>query len=275
METRRSTFPAPFVDADLTDPHRNSFYVPVRRIVFGVSWLLFALIHESTAAFFAAWAWAYWKLPATFLGISFATYRISLPLSDFPILAACHMAVAFSHAWLLIQMVVWSIWYMRLSFHRRSHRPTRRNRTRRQIRTGKWIVLCLKRALNGLEKIFGRQGFLGIEGQYFELVYIVREIAETVLQSLQAYRTSMLISGTYINRIYAIMIFTNCCTTPIALYFLEHNPPLARFVCLLLDIALDFITTVAIPLTLVFPYLDTYDPQSIEPEPTGKLVLVR
>lgn len=94
------------------------------------------------------------------------------------------------------------------------------------------------------------------------MVYITREVIETTLQSLQAYRTSLLIAGVYVNRVYVIMISANCWSTPIALHFLEHNPPLARFICLLMDIALDFISTVGIPLTLVVPYLKTYSSQS-------------
>lgn len=241
---------------------RNLFVVRTRPTFFRLSWLLFALIHGMTASFFAAWAWAYWTLPATFLGVSFEIYRISLPLSEFLILAVCHGAVAFSHAWILVRMIARSVYYRRFTFSAEPRRPGyTKTLSRCAIFRSDRISMVSKKVTNRVQQVFGRRGFIGIEGRNFELVYIAREIIETTLQSIQSYRTSLLIARVYINRVYVIMIFANCWSTPIALHFLEHNPPLARFICLLMDIALDFISTVGIPLTLVVPYLKTYSSQ--------------
>lgn len=46
------------------------------------------------------------------------------------------------------------------------------------INSGKfdrWSINCSQ----FIVRVFGRQGFLGVESDYFELVYITREIVET------------------------------------------------------------------------------------------------
>lgn len=134
---------------------RNHFFVRTRPIFFRLSWLLFALIHGLTASFLAAWTWAYWTLPATLLGVSFEIYRISLPLSEFRILAVCHGAVAFCHAWILVRMIAWSVYYRRFVFSAQSGRPRdTKTSSRCAIFSCNGISMASKKIMNRLQQVF-------------------------------------------------------------------------------------------------------------------------
>lgn len=69
-----------------------------------------------------------------------------------------------------------------------------------------------------------------------------------------------MVSRVYISNFFAVLIFINCWSTPIVLHYYSNRPPLARLVCLLLDIGLDFVSTVVVPLVLVIPYFHYFDP---------------
>lgn len=244
---------------------RNLFHVRVS--YFALWWLSIALLHAFCLIYFAASGWAYWRLPTTFLARTLQNYRITMRLRYFPFISVCHMIIAAAHLLCLMKMLINSFWRRQLTFVGRVSRPNIRIQRRRS--TGaveNQAHQCIRRwkhwSTKLTQKVFSRRGLLGVEGRHFELVYIAREILETLLQSIQAYKMSALLPRVYLNQMYVFVIIVNCWSTPIALHVLADNPPLARLICLLLDVALDFVSTIGVPATLIYPYFTRYDPEA-------------
>lgn len=241
----------------------NHFHVHVRPTIFRLWWCTIVLLHAFCFGFFGFSAWVYWKLPHISLGYTFAMYRITLPDNNLLAPALCFAVIALAHAFFLVKLVMLCIWRRRLTLDvqwfdsnaQRDRTFTLFDRIHSE-RLDRWSINCSWLMVN----IFGRQGFLGVESDYFELVYIMREVVETALQSIQAYRLSLMVSRVYLSNFFAVLIFINCWSTPIVLHYFSGHPPLARLVCLLLDIGLDFVSTVVVPLVLVVPYFQYFDP---------------
>lgn len=242
---------------------RNLFHVQVSH--FPLWWLSIALLHAFCSIYFAASGWAYWRLPTTFLARTLQSYQITMRLRYFPFISACHVVIAAAHLLCLLKMIINSFRRRQLAFVGRVSRT--RIKIQRQRSAGtveNQVSRCINRwkhrSTKLTQKIFSRRGLLGVEGRHFELVYIGREIVETLLQSIQAYKMSLLLPRVYLNQMYVSVIIANCWSTPVALHVLANNPPLARLICLLLDVALDFVSTVGVPSTLIYPYFSRYDP---------------
>lgn len=176
---------------------------------------------------------------------------MTIPSSDFRLISLCYGALASIHGLLLLVMLVTSLHHQAISFDssfKRQRRIRHRNRD-------SWIFETMR----VIDLVFGERGLLGIKGKYFEVVYIVREIMETTLQSIQAYRMSQLVPRVAVNRFFVIVIVSNCWSTPILHHLFAHNPPLERLLCLVLDIALDFTSAMGVPVFFSIPYWKQYD----------------
>lgn len=242
----------------------SGFYVRVRPQAFRLCWIIIVLLYTLCAMFFGLSAWLYWKLPSMSMGFPFEIYRITVELRYLFVPALCYTGVALAHSYCLLQLLFYCAWHRRLTFDVRwIQAGGERTRVSRVFDRAKSIALS-SRFSQVLQRVFGRRGIFGVEGEYFELVYIAREVLETVLQTTQAYAMSTLVSRPYLSQLFSIMIFINCWSTPIMLHFLPQDLPLARLSCLLLDIGLDFISTVLVPLALVVPYFQYYDPQATD-----------
>lgn len=196
------------------------------------------------------------------MGFTFDFYRITMAPRYLIAPALCYAALALAHAFVLTRLILYCVWNRRFTFDvHLAHKGDWNQRLSTLFkRFGHTRYAQWREKLSlVITRIFSRQGFLGIESEYFELVYIMREVLETALQSVQAYEMSLTVSRGYLSEFVAIMIFINCWSTPIVLHHFAHYPPLARLVCLVLDIGLDFVSTVLAPLVLVLPYFQYYD----------------
>uniref|UniRef100_K3WNS9 Uncharacterized protein n=1 Tax=Globisporangium ultimum (strain ATCC 200006 / CBS 805.95 / DAOM BR144) TaxID=431595 RepID=K3WNS9_GLOUD len=247
---------------------RNAFFVSVSRLQFRIWWLIFMALHAACLGYFGVAAYCYWKLPLTFMALNLETYRMSMPLRDMPIVAVCHSSIAAGHAFFLMRMLLSSLLHRRFTFGRLGWRIKTTSKCHQDARGGgvyqcAWlrsVVLAFTR-LNVLWiRVFSRRGMLGIEGKHFALLFILRELFESVLQSVQAYRMSLYVPRVLLNRFYVGIIVINCWSSPMVQYMYAADPPLVRLLCLVLDIGLDFTATVGIPVALVLPYRNGYDP---------------
>lgn len=178
-----------------------------------------------------------------------------MPLSDFHTISFCQGLIALLHSYLLLKMLAFSLWQRRFTFGS----SLRTRKPRHAYSTTGCVGRCITRIVRFGTDIFSRKGVLGIQGHYFELVYVAREVVETVLQSIQAYSMSQLVPNVSVNRFFVFVIVLNCWSTPVIQLKLAHDPPLVRLLCLVFDILLDFVSTVGIPMQLLVPYLQVYD----------------
>lgn len=243
---------------------RNAFFVPVSLVQFRIWWLVFFAVHSLCVLYFLFFSYMYWVLPGSFTGMTLEHYGVTMPMTRFPVVAAAHALVAVGHAFFLLRMLLGSLWHRRFTFGRPSfHVPKAKDNDNRQQQLCHTLTKYTLRVLRRLNvlwmKAFSRRGFFGIESKHFELLYIARELFESLLQSVQAYRMSLYVPRVMLNRAYVGVMVVNCLFTPAVHFLFEENPPLVRLLCLVLDILLDFASSVAVPIALILPYTAEYD----------------
>lgn len=222
---------------------------------FRVVWIAIAMTHTLCIGCFGFQSLVYIKLAVSSLGQSLELYGVSMAPSNFRVVSAVYGAVAVLHSFLLLEMLTVSLWRRHLTFGISLKLQWRSQRSIRNRRDGSLKAFVYHICF----LLVNERGFFGVKGRYFGVIYVAREIFETVLQSTQAYRMSQFVPRLAVNRFFVITIVINCWSTPIINYVFARNPPLERMLCLVFDIALDFISTVGVPLVLAIPYWNQYD----------------
>ncbi|KAK1928562.1 hypothetical protein P3T76_015926 [Phytophthora citrophthora] len=100
---------------------------------------------------------------------------------------------------------------------------------------------------------------LGIDGPYFDLVLMFREIVETALQTQQAYRMSLLLPRAELNRGYVAMLVINCWSTALVHSTYKLDATKRRLLAVICDCALDLVTSVGITSILLATYYPDFD----------------
>lgn len=244
-----------YLDSVIIEIPRADFSVIVKPCTFGFLWFVMAVMHVMCACCFGAQSWVYWQLAQTSLASNLALYHVTMPVSTFPVIAFCYGAVAITHCYFLGQMLTRSLWHRAFTFGLTSTWKWQMKHSARYAN----IDRLASKFTHVFNSVFSDYGFLGVKGHYFPIIYTVREISETILQTIQAYKMSLLVPRVAVNRILVLTIVGNCWSTPIINHIFEHNPALERLLCLICDIALDFISTVGVPLVLAAPYWQQYD----------------
>ncbi|GLE03607.1 hypothetical protein PINS_up012509 [Pythium insidiosum] len=108
-------------------------------------------------------------------------------------------------------------------------------------------------------KIFGHQGWLGIDNPRFSSIFGCRELLEIVAQCVQLERTHALISRRWINQVFSIFAFLDCWSTPFIEHQLRHQPAIVPLVCVLVDVVLAMGTCVVLPAVIFLPYVIAFD----------------
>ncbi|DAZ96160.1 TPA: hypothetical protein N0F65_009559 [Lagenidium giganteum] len=116
-----------------------------------------------------------------------------------------------------------------------------------------------------IETFSKRLDSLALERQDSTALLLIFEIFEVSLQTWQAYRTSKSIGNLRVNQTYGIMILINCWSTSMIHYVWEHkrhNPRMARFLSVLVDLILGFVWGVVMQGMLLWPYWSVFLDQS-------------
>lgn len=268
--------------------HTRSSYAFFSRPVYFIWWVSLLLLHFVGAAFFAAAATGYWLLPNTYLESCLTFYSLGMPADSHPKLAQVHFAIAGCHVAFALWMIGWSLRRRALVFgsgdtaissstaikpdhelRQVSRSSTSRNSSENaetppsapavwqrlcaQLRSGVqflWELYCA---------IFGRRGFFGVDNAKFDFLLVLREVVETVLQTVQAYRMSLFLPRTWLNRFYVALLVLNCWSTVLVHHLYHDSPPRRRVMAILCDCILDATTSIGIPLILVLDYARDYD----------------
>ncbi|KAJ8578851.1 hypothetical protein ON010_g351 [Phytophthora cinnamomi] len=105
-------------------------------------------------------------------------------------------------------------------------------------------------------------GLCGVNGKYFDAALVCREIIETALQTMQAYRMSMLLPRTLLNRFYVILLAVNCWSSLIAdSVFFGRDEARRRFACIVLDCILDLMSSMGVVVLVLLNYVGEYSTQ--------------
>lgn len=79
-----------------------------------------------------------------------------------------------------------------------------------------------RRVQRAYQKLYGRRGVFGVESEYFELDFALREVVEIASQTIQAYYASLLIASPVINTLYVAVITLNCWSGPVVSHVYHH-----------------------------------------------------
>lgn len=246
-------------------------------------WVVVVLVHALATAFYSVVAYVYRELPHTVLSTDLAAFELVISTTHFPVIIAFHALCAAAHAALLLEMGVQSIRHRTWFFHR--HPFQRSSRTApapdstanalavapgpslqafsdakaRTLRTAIDESFALSKGKSMWESSFGYSGFFGVNGKHFTLFFLVRESIEVVLQSVQALMLSRLVPRVWLNRLAVYVVTIGCWSTPVIQRLCATKPRLELILCLLVDVALDFVSSIGVPTALAMVYWPDYD----------------
>lgn len=238
-----------------------SEYMLLSRWAFALWWLALLVVHALAAGYNTAYALFYLELDGTYLNIVLEFMSLGMPAPYHHRIAAAYAVMAALHGVCLLLMVVGSLWHRSLRFtlqpawlSSRIVLLTRSERTQDE----KSITRAVAAAYH---KLLDRNGLFGVDGAHFHRMLIIRELIETLLQSIQAYRMSTVLPRVRVNRFFVTLLVLNCFAPLVIDRLFKRNEPRKRFANLVCDCFLDLVVTVGIPTLIVLSYAGQYSPE--------------
>lgn len=253
-------------------------------------WLVVLAMHVLSSAFNSVVAYVYHTLPSTVLSADLVVFELTIDMSVFPVVVAFHGLCAAAHLAYFLEMLVQSLRHRVWYFHRHTRKHASRTApappstsstiaeanehrgptpTTDQLPATKdsssrtWSVAAQSlqsKTSSAWERSFGYAGFFGVTSKHFTLLFLAREVVETVLQSIQALRLSYFVPRVWLNHLAVYAVAANCWSTPTIQRLVASKPRLELILCLLFDAVLDFISGVGVPTALGVTYWLDYDP---------------
>ncbi|EEY64866.1 uncharacterized protein PITG_16181 [Phytophthora infestans T30-4] len=213
-------------------------------------WFGFLILHGFCLAYFSTIAWCYWNLSGTFLDVWLNYYHLGLGTKHYYLIAIVHGCLAAVHLTYLVWMLGWSVKKRKLVIavfnvfgSPNKHQNDKKSRFISRI----------------YHATLAQMGVLDVDGPYFDIVLLLREIVETALQTQQAYRMSVLLPRAELNRGYAAMLVINCWSTALVYSMFHLDVTKRRLVAVLADCALDLVTSMGITTVLLAIYYPDFD----------------
>ncbi|EEY69510.1 uncharacterized protein PITG_18802 [Phytophthora infestans T30-4] len=207
----------------------SSQYVDLSRRGVAVWWTVLLLVHLLTGGYNAAFALFYHELKHTYLYACLDYSGIGMPAENHEVISLVNAVMAAIHGGFALLMIGGSLWHRELVFS-----PW--NTDKKQV--------FLK--INSKSKV-GREGLIGVNGGSFHTILLARELVETSLQTVQAYRMSWLLPRMLLNRFYLSLIVLNCWSSVLVYSLLfKRNEARKRFAYLVCDCSLNLISSIGV-----------------------------
>ncbi|KAF4142878.1 hypothetical protein GN958_ATG07941 [Phytophthora infestans] len=239
-------------------PKASTEVVKLSYWVFAVWWVVILAVHVVTCGYTALFAYSYWQLQDTFLNLYLESYEIGLPSPYHNTIANVHMIMSVLHGACIVLMLGGSIYQRSLAFTPwASCDADAKLEETKSDRTSSVILQSFSKMY---EKISDRHGLCGVNSDHFHGVLILREVVETALQTVQAYRMSQLLPRTLLNRFYAVLLAVNCWSSVIVYsFFFKKDEARRRLACIVSDCVLDFMSCMGVELIVLLSYAGDYD----------------
>ncbi|KAG7383072.1 Centrosomal protein of 41 kDa [Phytophthora pseudosyringae] len=224
---------------------------------FLVWWVLILAVHVVTCVFNGFYAYGYWNLHGTYLNVCLEFYHIGMPAQSHAAIAAVHGLVSAVHGLCILLMLGGSLRQQALAFT-----PWTTSTVGRDVKTHRSSSPTLLRsAARAYGKLSYLCGLCGVNGEYFDAGLVCREVVETALQTVQAYRMSVLLPRTLLNRSYVVLLAANCWSSVAAdSVFFGRDEARRRFACIVLDCVLDLMACTGVQLLVMANYVRDYNP---------------
>ncbi|ETN23802.1 hypothetical protein PPTG_00320 [Phytophthora nicotianae INRA-310] len=227
---------------------------------FTVWWFIIPGVHVVTCVYTALYSYSYWVLMDTYLNNYLETFEIGMPPPYHHTIAIVHAVLSVLHAVGILLMLSGSIWQRSLAFTPFSTCDA--GVTSDEVKSNRTSSALLQSFTKVYTKISDRHGLFGVNGVHFHVLLIVREVIETGLQTIQAYRMSVLLPRTLLNRFFVILLVTNCWSSVLVYSaFFKGDEASRRFACIVLDCVLDLVSCMGVELIIVLSYAKQYDLQ--------------
>ncbi|KAF1791635.1 hypothetical protein GQ600_25530 [Phytophthora cactorum] len=179
-------------------------------VVFTIWWFVFLGVHLATCGYNLAYALFYWWLNDTEIRQYLVFYHVGMPPDYYDIIATVHLVMSSIHGSCIVLMAGSSLWLRKLAFtpwedpnilsDHKNKGPMQvievQTRNTNRVNSGllEGVLRNTSRVNSAIHKgvtilttkITNRYGILGVNGQYFHVVSIIREFLETSLQTIQA-----------------------------------------------------------------------------------------
>ncbi|TYZ69109.1 hypothetical protein PybrP1_009917 [[Pythium] brassicae (nom. inval.)] len=166
--------------------------------------------------------------------VDFTIYSITVDNKYFDGIAAMYFCLAGVHGLLILHLIV------------------RSARARKLCRPPQWIVEAWECA-RALCAVFD------VRHKNYGLVFLVREIVMTFLQSVQTYRLSCLVSRLWMNHVMASLLVLNCWASPLLHCMFHSRVGHIRLGGGIVNLLLDVASYIVLPTALLLPYVDDFD----------------
>ncbi|TMW58453.1 hypothetical protein Poli38472_010012 [Pythium oligandrum] len=201
-----------------------------------------------------------------------AIRAVQIPQEALVISAWTYLAIGILHVYEVLAMVFRSLWYRRLVFSAvtKEKRPPEHLHVldRQTATTRERLCKPFAHLVAVLDRYSGLNGYFGVNGQLFDLVFHSLEVLEMVTQTYQAYQFSRSISHAWIKQFAVAVIVLNGTFPALAHVFLQKNEGARRLVNIVIDLFLDFSSAVLLPVGILTPLLMAFNwtTSSFDPE---------
>ncbi|KAL4171997.1 hypothetical protein KRP22_007173 [Phytophthora ramorum] len=211
-----------------------------------------------TSAYAALYAYCYWELQDTYLNRYLDAFQIGMPPPYHHTIAMVHAAMSALHAVCILLMLGGSMWQRSLVFTPWASCSDKSD----EAKTDRTSSAMMPSFSKIYDVISDRHGLCGVNGNHFHALLICRELVETALQTVQAYRMSILLPRTLLNRFYIVLLVTNCFSSAVVYsVFFKGDEARRRFVCIVLDCILDLMACVGVELIILLSYASDFNTQ--------------
>ncbi|KAJ0399162.1 hypothetical protein P43SY_007311 [Pythium insidiosum] len=237
--------------------------------MFRLTWLGLLVIHVFCAYFYIISGILYKRTIGSYLEMYLNTYRIAMNTDSYSTVSHIHYVFGVVHLIMASFMVLWSLYRRRFTFGPlveltvqlpapsskvASKTPTGES-VERPRRLGRSIGLATKL----YSQLLGRGGVLGVEGQYFDHFLTAREVVETTLQTIQAYRMSEYLARPWVNRFYLAILIVNCWSGPLLHSVFRDHKMKRRAMALVFDGVLDLLSATGVSALVMLSLYKDYD----------------
>lgn len=244
-------------------------------------WAVVVLIHIICTVYYAFMALVYYSLPSTLAGDHMRAFGLVISFDRMPVIEGYFALCAVIHVVLLFEMVITSVHRRSLAFYSKVGMKTVKKGAR-------WLHQRFSKAAHtqvgassqesprprlatilgprstgrfdsNWERWFGFAGYFGVGGKHFVMLFLAREVLEATLQSIQAYQLSKFVPRQWLNELAVAIVAVSCWSTPAIQRLMSRSPRVELLLCLLVDLVLDIVSSVGVPVALGAMYLGDYD----------------
>ncbi|KAJ0401806.1 hypothetical protein ATCC90586_003434 [Pythium insidiosum] len=235
-----------------------------------VALVLILATRAACVAYYVAATQVYWRFTATTTAVLLPKYTTLLPVRYYRLVAVCHGAIGALHAALALRHV--------LVYSKTGTRPVqpvsvgpsleRVASTDSPMAPGKSAQSIIRRMAQSITRLnAARRAVFGVQGRFFDSIFLARELVETTLQTYQASRVDALLPRRWLPQAFIAVLVTNCWTTPLVYETLSSSLVSGRLLrrrvlCLLTDLLMDFASTIVVPTVVAWTYIAQLRPDS-------------